>query len=415
LVRVGNTLRHAPLSVRLYSQDGRRPTFVSRVLDNLRQEMAKNKEMKENLVKFREEAQKLENTEALKKAREKFQAVESEASKSSDVLKGGVNVFKEKVQGVLDEAQKTEFVKKAGQLTEGIGKTAKEAGETIAETGQKLKNTASFKTLSNTAEAVASDLASAQVYRRPVTLRKRKEFSLDDDAAVKPVEINTDAQDVVLHKDSKFYESWQNFKNKNPYVNQVLGWKSKYEESENVVLRASRLLTDKVVDIMGGLFQKTELSEALTEICKMDPNFNKEEFLKQCEQDIIPNILESMVVGDLEILKDWCHEAPYSILSTPIKQALALGYRMDCRVLDVDNVDLVMGKVMEQGPVLIISFTAQQIMAVRDAADKVVEGDPEKILRVNYIWVLCRDQTELDPNAAWKLMDLSAHSSEQFI
>lgn len=88
---------------------------------------------------------------------------------------------------------------------------------------------------------------------------------------------------------------------------------------------------------------------------------------------------------------------------------------MDCRVLDVDNVDLVMGKVMEQGPVLIISFTAQQIMCVRDAKDKVVEGDPDKILRVNYIWVLCRDQTELDPNAAWRLMDLSAHSSEQFI
>merc|ERR1712071_144826 len=125
LVRVGNTLRHAPLSVRLYSQDGRRPTFVSRVLDNLRQEMAKNKEMKENLVKFREEAQKLENTEALKKAREKFQAVESEASKSSDVLKGGVNVFKEKVQGVLDEAQKTEFVKKAGQLQKALAKQPK--------------------------------------------------------------------------------------------------------------------------------------------------------------------------------------------------------------------------------------------------------------------------------------------------
>merc|ERR1711928_78830 len=417
LVRVGNTLRVAPHSLRYYSQDGRRPTFISRVLDNLRQEMAKNKEMKENLIKFREEAQKLENTEALKKAREKFQAVESEAAKSSDVLKGGVNVLKEKVQGVLDEAQKTEFVKKAGQLSEGIGKTAKEASETIAETGQKLKNTASYKTLSDTAEAVKKeiDMAGAQVYRRPVTLRKRKEFSEEDDAAVKPVEINTDAQDVVLHKDSKFYESWQNFKNKNPYVNQVLNWKSKYEESDNVVLRASRALTDKVVDIMGGLFQKTELSEALTEICKMDPNFNKEEFLKQCEHDIIPNILESMVVGDLEILKDWCHEAPYNVLATPIKQALALGCRMDCRVLDVDNVDLVMGKVMEQGHVLIISFTAQQIMCVRDAADKVVEGDPDKILRVNYIWVLCRDQTELDPSAAWRLMDLSAHSSEQFI
>lgn len=84
-------------------------------------------------------------------------------------------------------------------------------------------------------------------------------------------------------------------------------------------------------------------------------------------------------------------------------------------MLDVDNVDLAMGKVMEQGPILVITFTAQQIMCVRDADQKVVEGDPEKVMRVNYVWVLCRDQTELDPNAAWRLMDLSAHSSEQFI
>lgn len=37
------------------------------------------------------------------------------------------------------------------------------------------------------------------------------------------------------------------------------------------------------------------MSEALTEICKMDPDFSKEEFLKKCENDIIPNILEAMV------------------------------------------------------------------------------------------------------------------------
>ena len=57
----------------------------------------------------------------------------------------------------------------------------------------------------------------------------------------------------------------------------------------------------------------------------MDPDFSKEDFLKQCECDIIPNILEAMVRGDLEILKDWCHEAPYSVLSTPLKQAFAMG------------------------------------------------------------------------------------------
>lgn len=31
---------------------------------------------------------------------------------------------------------------------------------------------------------------------------------------------------------------------------------------------------------------------------------------------------------------------------------------------------------MEQGPVLVLTFSAQQIMAVRDSKGKVVEGDP---------------------------------------
>jgi len=34
------------------------------------------------------------------------------------------------------------------------------------------------------------------------------------------------------------------------------------------------------------------MSEVLTEIVKADPNFDKDSFLKQCEKDIIPNILE---------------------------------------------------------------------------------------------------------------------------
>lgn len=43
---------------------------------------------------------------------------------------------------------------------------------------------------------------------------------------------------------------------------------------------------------LGGLFSKTEMSEVLTEILKADPSFDKDSFLKQCEKDIIPNILE---------------------------------------------------------------------------------------------------------------------------
>ena len=44
--------------------------------------------------------------------------------------------------------------------------------------------------------------------------------------------------------------------------------------------------------IPGGLFSKTEMSEVLTEILRVDPAFDKDRFLQQCENDIIPNVLE---------------------------------------------------------------------------------------------------------------------------
>ena len=163
------------------------------------------------------------------------------------------------------------------------------------------------------------------------------------------------------------------------------------------------------------MFTRTELSEVLTEIVKSDPNFCKEQFLKDCERDFIPNILEAMIRGDLAILEDWCYEAPFNVLATPIRQAKEMGYFFDSRVLDIDNLDLAMGKMMEQGPVLVITFNTQQIMCVRDSKNAVVEGDPDKVMRVTYVWVLCRDQTELDPRAAWRLLELSASSAEQFI
>ncbi|KAL1509349.1 hypothetical protein ABEB36_004103 [Hypothenemus hampei] len=399
---------------RYYSREPqKRPTFLSRLYDNFREEMAKNKEMKESLKKFKEEAEKLEQSDALKAARQKFQTVEKEASKSSDVLKEKLTTIKDKVQEVIDEAGKTELAKKAGKLTEEISKTT----HTIGEKAQEIGKTSAFQSITKATEAVKKEIDTTsiqgRVYVSPTKLRKRTETSAVQNQ--KYYEPNTEASGVELHKDSKFYQSWQNFRDNNPYVHKVMDWKLKFDESENPLIRASRALTEKVSDVMGNLFQKTELSETLTEICKIDNTFETKRFLKQCETDIIPNILEAMTRGNLEILKDWCHEGPYNIFAIPIQEAYKKGFKIESKILDIDNVDLVMGKVMDQGPVLIISFTSQQVMAVKDAQGNVVEGDPDKIMRVTYVWVLCRDITETDARAAWRLLDLSASSNEQLV
>ncbi|KAH8278981.1 hypothetical protein KR018_012086 [Drosophila ironensis] len=400
---------------RFYSAgQGRRAGFFSQFIDNMRNEMDKNKEIKDNIRKFREEAQKLEESDALKSARQKFNIVESEAQKSSSKLKEQLGAIKDRVGDVLDDASKSDLAKK---VSEELSKTARGVSNTITDTGGKLGQSGAFQAITSTTTAIKKEMDNAsidnRVYRSPVQLRKRVQVDMADSDRV--VEPNTEATGVELHKDSKFYQSWENFKNNNTYVNKVLDWKVKYDESENPMIRASRLLTDKVSDVMGGLFSKTELSETMTELVKIDPSFDQKEFLHDCETDIIPNILEAIVRGDLEILKDWCFESTYNIIATPITQAKKAGLYLDSKILDIENIELAMGKVMEQGPVLIITFQAQQIMCVRNQKAQVVEGDPEKVMRVHYVWVLCRDRNELNPKAAWRLMELSANSQEQFV
>lgn len=49
-----------------------RKGFLGEFVDNLRQEFSKNQEMKDNIKKFREEAKRLEESDALQQARRKY-------------------------------------------------------------------------------------------------------------------------------------------------------------------------------------------------------------------------------------------------------------------------------------------------------------------------------------------------------
>ncbi|XP_044010291.1 mitochondrial import inner membrane translocase subunit TIM44-like [Aphidius gifuensis] len=401
-------------TTRYYSNQARRPNFISQFSDNMKQEMQKNKEMKESLKKIREETEKLEQSDALKSARQKFHTVESETSKSSDVLKEKLDTLKEKVQGVIDEAGKTELGKKADDST----KTAMDTASTIInEKTQSFSKTNGYKKISSMAEVILNKIDNdhylrGRVYTPLKKLRKRKEIIEADE---KIYEVNNDAAGVELHKDSKFYKQWEDFKNNNPYVNKMLDWKIKYDTSENLLIHVSRLITDDVKNVMGGLFGDSELSKTLTEIRKTNPSFDRTQFLHDCRADIIPNILEAMMRGELEILKDWCHESSYHTIAQPLLKAKKLGYKLDNKILDIDNVDLLSGKVMEEhGPVLTICFESQQIICIRDAENNVIKGDPDEIISVNHKWVLSHDNSEINPKAAWRLLEFKSSSDSSF-
>jgi import inner membrane translocase subunit TIM44 len=89
------------------------------------------------------------------------------------------------------------------------------------------------------------------------------------------------------------------------------------------------------------LASRSEVSEVLTEIAKVDPSFEKHEWLRFCEKEVIPNILEAFIRGDVNILKDWCHEIAYKVMSDSINEYKKIGFHTsDSRVLDISKLEV---------------------------------------------------------------------------
>ncbi|XP_014742634.1 PREDICTED: mitochondrial import inner membrane translocase subunit TIM44 [Sturnus vulgaris] len=283
---------------RCYSSGGRKG-FISGFVENIKQELAKNKEMKESIKKFRDEAKKLEESDALREARRKYKTIESETVKTSEVIKKKLEEITGTVKESLDEVSKSDLGRKIKEGVEEAAKTAKQSAESVTRGGEKLGRTAAFKAISQGVESVKKEIDESVLgqtgpYRRPERLRKRTEYSGERIKEQRVFEANEEAMGMVLHKDSKWYQQWKDFKDNNVVFNRFFEMKMKYDESDNAFIRASRAVTDRVTDLIGGLFSKTEMSEVLTEILRVDPSFDKDRFLKQCERDIIPNVLEAL-------------------------------------------------------------------------------------------------------------------------
>ncbi|XP_050528937.1 mitochondrial import inner membrane translocase subunit TIM44 isoform X2 [Daktulosphaira vitifoliae] len=377
-----------------------RPNFFMKLINDIRDEMAKNKEMKKNLEQFRAEKKKLEQSDNLIKARQKLNNLESETFKVSQQAKDAMGGVFTKVKTIVDQASQSDLAKKAGQLGENIGKT-------VVEGSTRLGQSEPIKKLEAISEQIDGETSlNSQVYRPPKTLRKRSDVGLQDTIIVNETETG-----VTIHKDSKLWESWKKFKSENPFMQKLSDIKDRYDDSDHVLARATRSVTNT----FSSVFQNAEMSDVVTTICQVEPDFTLVNFIRQCETDIIPNVLEAMAREDLEILKDWCFEAPYRVISHPINEHRQKGHQTYCKVLDIHNVDVVTGKLMEHGPVLIISFSAQQIMYIKDLNGLIVEGDPHTVIRVMYTWAMCRDINEMNPKAAWKLLDIAANSTAQLL
>jgi import inner membrane translocase subunit TIM44 len=103
------------------------------------------------------------------------------------------------------------------------------------------------------------------------------------------------------------------------------------------------------------------------------------------------------------------------VLSALIEQDRSKGLSTESRILDLRHVDVLLAKMMEPGPVLVVSFQAQQHILVRDSQRQIIDGGEDHIENIHYIWALCRDQSIYEPTAAWRILEFGISSSDAWV
>uniref|UniRef100_A0A0N4Z1W2 Mitochondrial import inner membrane translocase subunit TIM44 n=1 Tax=Parastrongyloides trichosuri TaxID=131310 RepID=A0A0N4Z1W2_PARTI len=381
--------------------------FLSKLIHNLKEEFSKNEDLKKNSEALEKRLRELQETEALKEARKKFDTVEKETYKGGDIVKHKAKELKDHVKKAVSEFEKTEAGKRVMETSAEALKKAKEAAEVAGKVVEKVGDTEVYKQVSEVAKEVDS-IADVHMYKKPDQLKMRTS-ELDKAFANRPIEANTEATGITLHKNAKWYAGWKEYTEKNPYYNKLLDLKMKYDESDNIAVRMLRGITERLGSVLS---TSSPEGEVLREVAKMDPTFNVDEWLKFVEKQVIPNILEAYIRNDLKVLESWCHERAYKVLATTLKEYQEIGYNIsESKVIDVSKVELNTGKMMEQGPVFVISFQAYMINVVKNREGKIIQGDDKNPVRVTHIWVMCRDMEEYNPATAWKVLEIHMHET----
>jgi predicted lipid-binding transport protein (Tim44 family) len=156
------------------------------------------------------------------------------------------------------------------------------------------------------------------------------------------------------------------------------------DESNNPIINLFRNMYDRI-------FAENEMAMVVREIREEDSSFTVSEFLRHAEAELIPRILSAYLAGDRDKLSTLCTEDACRMLNASIREREAEGIVMDTNILDISDVELTAGRLLEDAPVLIVTFSAQQINCLRDNAGIVIEGAVDDIRAVYYVWAFVRE------------------------
>ncbi|KAJ2688797.1 protein translocase subunit [Coemansia spiralis] len=383
--------------------------------DSVRRQVKENQELQENMKLLGDHSSKISDSAAMKKTKEA-------ASASSEAFRKTASVVGNAVGEGFKVVAENPVTKATG---EAVKSTAKVVGTVASAATAPIRNTEAYKSVEKNVKNYV-DEASLQYggYRDKEQRAKTRIMSRTSQARsfaeyqrLRAVKADENAgEGVVLHKDAKWKESWDNFKANNSVMQGIFQARKNYQESENPVIEASRAVTDRIRSVAGFFFHETESATALRQIRDtIDPGFSLDSFVRECREFIIPEILDAYLHSDAETLKVWCSEASYNVLTAIFTAQIQQGVVSDCKILDLRHIDFHSARVLENDvPVIVVTFQTQENNVFRNKkTGEIVQGSEDVIEACHYVSIFTKVPENADDPVTngWKMIDLAKQAS----
>ncbi|KAF9048285.1 TIM44 subunit of mitochondria import inner membrane translocase [Hymenopellis radicata] len=395
-------------------------TFV----DVLKDELRKNRELQDNVKQLQGDVDKLQDSEAMKRARAAYERARLTSSiKENPRLRAAAEELRKtgvKVGDAVGEALKS---MEESEIMRAISRATSAVSSTLEKSTEPIRKTAAYKALSETLIDALDDSGSAKhagfeekEARRLRRQRRLVKAGKGGRLGTTRTAANPDAGEaVVLHKDSPRQEKWNALKDSSPVLRKLSELRQSWDESENPVIASVRSFSHNLTSF----FDENETARVMRMMKEMDSTFDHESFERELREYIVPEVVDAFLTADQEGLQAWCGEAAYNVLWATMEQYLRQGLVSDSKVLDIRQVDVSAGKILENDvPVFLITFSTQEILLFKNAKTReIVVGAEDKVEQCTYVIALTRVAEELDNEltGGWKIIEMGRRSARAYL
>ena len=147
------------------------------------------------------------------------------------------------------------------------------------------------------------------------------------------------------------------------------------------------------------------LGVALQRIKQADPQFNEQRFVEG-GRAAFEMIVTAFAGHDRATLQPLLAKDVFDRFGGVIDEREKRGESQTTKLVGIDAADIVQARLEDRVAHVTIRFETDQINVTRDRTGTVIDGDPDKTVRLTDVWTFARDTRSRDPN--WLLVATDA-------